>query len=112
MLRKIIFQVENQDSTTAASNQERIIAQRMISHFGDGPGLRGFVQTHLEEDSRSFRDLVLDIVREFTPENPRRPFSMWDVADEEFRGVVARMTSLDPLLRVTAEEALQHPWFG
>lgn len=113
MLRKIIFQVENHDpvANDNDNDHERIIVRRMLSHFGDGPGLAGFVGTHLAEDSQQFRELMLDVVKEFTPENPRRPFSIWGIADEEFREIVTRMTNLDPSLRITAEEALEHPWF-
>ncbi|OKL60635.1 hypothetical protein UA08_04166 [Talaromyces atroroseus] len=107
MLRKIIFQVDDQDAIS-----EEIIARRMISHIADGPGLVGFVQTHLEEDSQQFRQLMLDVVQEFiTAGNPRRPFSMWDNADEDFHEVVTRTTNLDPSRRITAEEAMEHPWF-
>ncbi|EEH03603.1 conserved hypothetical protein [Histoplasma capsulatum G186AR] len=50
-------------------------------------------------------------LNEFSPENPRKPFSMWEDVDEYFRDLITKMTSLDPARGITAREALGHPWF-
>ncbi|KFY50734.1 hypothetical protein V496_09209 [Pseudogymnoascus sp. VKM F-4515 (FW-2607)] len=108
MLRKIIFRINGEGLSLA--DEERIVVKRLLSHFGDGPGLIGFVE-HLDDSVAAWRDLVLDVIPEFTTTDPRKPFSMWEEVDEEFRDVVTKMTSLDPARRITAKEALEHPWF-
>ncbi|KFX95874.1 hypothetical protein O988_05578 [Pseudogymnoascus sp. VKM F-3808] len=90
-------------------DEEKIVVKRMLSHFGDGPGLVGLVE-HLDDSAAAWRDVVLDVVPEFTTSNPGKPFSMWEDVDEGFRDVVTKMTSLDPA-RISAKESLRHPWF-
>ncbi|KAM5443600.1 RIBULOSE-phosphate 3-epimerase [Microsporum ferrugineum] len=107
MLRKIIFHTDGE--CTSNAEKERIIVKRLLSHFGDGPGLVGLLE-HLEDDSAEWRDILVAVVDEFTPDDPRKPFSMWDDVDETFRDIVGRMTSLDPARRTTAKDALEHPW--
>lgn len=107
MLRKIIFRINREGLSPA--DEERIVVKRMLSHFGDGPGPVGLVE-HLDHSAAAWRDLVLDAVPEFTTINPRKPFSMWKDVDEGFRDAVTKKTSLDPA-RITAKEALGHPWF-
>jgi serine/threonine protein kinase len=111
MLRRIVLGIVDEEGTKSSEgDKERIIMKRLLSHFGDGPGLVGLLD-HLDEESAEWRDLVLAVMELFTSDNPRKPFSMWDDVDESFRDVVAKMTSLDPKRRITAREALNHPWF-
>lgn len=43
---------------------------------------------------------------------PYKPFQAWpEVKDGEFKDIIGRMMNLDPKKRVTAREALRHPWF-
>lgn len=90
--------------------KERLIVKRLLSYFGDSSGLVGLVE-HLDYDAAPWRDLVLAVTKEFSPENPRKPFSMWEDVDECFRDFITKMMSLDPARRITAKEALDHPWF-
>ncbi|KAF3483973.1 uncharacterized protein GIQ15_03297 [Arthroderma uncinatum] len=108
MLRKIIFRID--EGSLSRAEKERIIVKRLLSHFGDGPGLVGFLH-HLEDNSAKWRDLVVTIADEFTPADPRYPFSIWEDVDESFRDIIVKMTSLDPARRITAKDALEHPWF-
>ncbi|KKZ62001.1 hypothetical protein EMCG_03462 [[Emmonsia] crescens] len=108
MLQKIMFRIDSEGLTE--EEKERLVARRLLSHFGDSPGLVGLVE-HLDYDAASWRDLILDVIKEFSPENPRKPFSMWEDVDECFRDLITKMTSLDPARRITAREALEHPWF-
>lgn len=111
MLRRIILRIdEEEERQLSSAEKERIIVRRLLSHFGDSPGLVGLLN-HLDEESAQWRDLVLDVIKEFTADNPRRPFPMWDDVDESFRDLVTRLTSLDPARRITSREALDHPWF-
>ena len=44
---------------------------------------------------------------------PYKPFSKWpDIVDPSFRDLVLRLTNLDPVKRITAREALEHPWLA
>jgi serine/threonine protein kinase len=52
------------------------------------------------------------IANDFNPENPRRPFGLWQGLDPVFKDLVVRMMNVDPTLRLTAEEALAHSWFA
>jgi ribulose-phosphate 3-epimerase len=79
MLREIIFRINSEGLSPA--DKERIVAKRMLSHFGDGPGSVGLVE-HLDDSAAAWRDLVLDVVPEFTTTNPRKHFSMWENVDE------------------------------
>jgi serine/threonine protein kinase len=46
-----------------------------------------------------------------------RPFASWtfgrdDLEMPDFKDLVAKLTCLNPSARITAQEALGHPWFG
>ena len=52
------------------------------------------------------------IAEGFNEEFPREPFTLWKGIEPEFRDLVSRMTNVDPERRITAQEALLHPWFS
>jgi len=44
---------------------------------------------------------------------PYKSFSDWpDVNDAAFKDLIQGMTNLDPAKRITARQALEHPWFA
>lgn len=44
---------------------------------------------------------------------PYKPFSGWpEVGDLRFKDLILRLASLDPASRLTARQALEHPWFS
>jgi serine/threonine protein kinase len=44
---------------------------------------------------------------------PYEPFSDWpDVSDAAFKDLIRGMMNLNPTKRVTARQALEHPWFA
>ncbi|WEW61819.1 hypothetical protein PRK78_007315 [Emydomyces testavorans] len=108
VLRQIIFRIDKEGLSGA--ERERIIVKRLLSYFGDGSGLVGFLG-HLDDESARWRDLLLAVAEEFNADDARQPFSMWDDVDETFRDIIVKMTNLDPAQRITAKEALEHPWF-
>ncbi|EZF39065.1 serine/threonine protein kinase [Trichophyton rubrum D6] len=61
MLHKNIFYINERD--VDVYEKDRIIAKRLLSNFGDGPGLVGFLQ-HLEDDSAEWRDIVVAVADE------------------------------------------------
>ena len=55
---------------------------------------------------------LIGITETFAKENiARKPFDRWLYVDVQFRDLVSKMTNLDPASRITAREALEHPWF-
>lgn len=58
-----------------------------------------------------FFDCLHGLAGEFGDANPRRPLSMRRGLDTKFQDLIVKMTNLDPKRRITAREALQHPWF-
>jgi serine/threonine protein kinase len=51
------------------------------------------------------------IAEGFSEELPREPFALWKDVEPEFKDLVGKMTNIDPKRRITAHEALSHPWF-
>ncbi|AEO62328.1 uncharacterized protein THITE_2106391 [Thermothielavioides terrestris NRRL 8126] len=85
------------------------ILQRHVSYFGDEDGILGLLE-HLGKENPFF-DRVIALVEDFDEEKRRTPFALWPHVDADFRDLICKMTSLDPKKRITAREALQHPWF-
>ena len=86
--------------------------QRQVSFFGDRDGLNGLMDHVGDEDiiCQVLGYLWDDRVADY---HTYKPFSEWpNVADEEFKDLICRMTNLDPRERVTVSRALEHPWFA
>ncbi|KAI1331545.1 kinase-like domain-containing protein [Xylariaceae sp. FL0255] len=106
-LRSVIFLADNE----ASIDPTRDILMKQISYFTSEDDFDGFLnylgRRHpWAADFRSMADA-------FTVENPRKPFALWksDLLDPEFKDLIAKMTNFDPRRRITAEQALDHPWF-
>lgn len=85
--------------------------QRQTSFLGDEAGYQG-LRRHFEDNEQLCQ--LLDALWEdrTAPHIPYKHFSTWpEVEDENFKDIVLQLTSLDPQRRITAREALQHPWF-
>ncbi len=108
MHKRIIFAVSEEE----LGDGEDILAhvlERQISYFADEEGL-GALYKHLGDDNPWVQ--VFDILRGgFSKDNPRRPVSLWKDVDPELRNLVGGLTNFDPAKRLTAREALEHPWF-
>ncbi|KAI8944636.1 kinase-like protein [Xylaria longipes] len=106
--KRIIFAVSEEE----LGGGEEILAhvlERQISYFADEEGLDALYK-HLGDDNPWVQ--VLDILRGgFSKDNPRRPVSLWKDVDPELRSLVGGLTNFDPAKRLTAREALEHPWF-
>ncbi|KAB8207509.1 kinase-like domain-containing protein [Aspergillus parasiticus] len=86
--------------------------QRQVSYFVDQEGLSGLMK-HIGDDGISCQ--VLQMLWGERQENhiPYRLFSEWqDVSDPVFKDFILGLTSLDPHKRVTARQALDHPWLA
>lgn len=108
MLNDMVLRASEEE--LAASDPWRYILRRQISFFGEEEGLRGFLQWIGE--ANPFFERFLALAGSFDAANPRKPFGKWHFVDAQFRDLVCKMTTLDPARRITALEALKHPWFA
>lgn len=80
-----------------------------MSYFADLESLGGLL--HQLEDNPWVQ--VFTVIAEgFNKDFPRSPFALWQDIDPDFKELVGKMTNVDPKRRVTADEALLHPWFA
>ncbi|KAF4238984.1 hypothetical protein CNMCM8980_001810 [Aspergillus fumigatiaffinis] len=85
--------------------------QRQVSYFGDHDGVNGLLR-HLQEDEFSCQVLKMLWDGRTDEDIPYKPFSEWpEVVDPAFRDLIRGLTNLDPTNRLTARQALEHPWF-
>lgn len=88
----------------------RHILAKHISYFADEDGFKGLLQ-HIGQDNLFF-DRFIDLAADFSKSGKlRQPFAVWEYVDVELRDLITKMTNLDPTKRITAREALEHPWF-
>lgn len=106
MLKQVIFAIDEEE--LEEGQKSAVVLGRQISYFADPAGLVGFLDYLGKEDP--WFDVFVDIVHK----SPRQPFSMWkgwEDVDEDFKDLIGGMANLDPAKRITAHEALEHPWF-
>jgi serine/threonine protein kinase len=97
------------DEELAATDSWRYVLRRQISFFGDEEGFKGLLQWI--GGKNPFFERLVTITGSFDPANPRKPFEKWCFVNAQFRDLVCRMTNLDPARKITARQALEHPWF-
>lgn len=107
MLNNMAFLVG--EDARGGEDASRHILRRHTSLFGDEDGFRGLLQ-YIGEENPLFEPLIA-LARDFDGLRPREPFAMWHYVDATFRDLVVGMTNLNPEKRLTAREALLHPWF-
>ncbi|KAI0545242.1 kinase domain-containing protein [Xylaria curta] len=114
ILGRVIFGVDDDFRKHEAQGAfpALICLQRQISHFGDRDGLNGLMR-HVGDEEVNCVILGMlwdDRAAEY---HSYRPFSEWlDAGDDNFKDLAQRMMNLDPTRRITAHQALQHPWFA
>ncbi|PPJ57953.1 hypothetical protein CBER1_11087 [Cercospora berteroae] len=87
--------------------------QRLVSYFGDEEGLNGLMRHIGDEDSNC--QILLMLWEERNEDYiGYKPFSEWPEAqeDESFKDLILGLMNLDPSKRMTAAQALRHPWFA
>ncbi len=92
--------------------QPELILRRHLSYFAsEMEDFEGFV-AYLGGDDKPFVKRLKKLLCTFTEEDPRLPFGWWKQVDPQFRDLICKMTYMNPTRRITAREALQHPWFA
>lgn len=86
--------------------------QRQVSYFGNREGLDGLMK-HVGDEEVN-REVLRMLWEERTEDYiPYQPFLNWpDIDDAVFRNLIQEMMNLDPTRRITARQALEHPWFA
>lgn len=109
MLNKMVFLDGLGEEELACEDAWRHILQRHVSYFAtDEDSFRGLLR-HVEHEDPWF-DRFAALAGDFNADKPRKPFAGWMYVDAEFRDLIGKMTNLDPARRITAREALEHPW--
>ncbi|KAL9076571.1 MAG: hypothetical protein Q9161_000903 [Pseudevernia consocians] len=107
VLQRVIFAV-GEDELAEGEEPLSIVLERQISYFADEDGLNAL----LNRLGNSPRCGVLKVIRDgFNKTQPRKPFSMWENVDADFKDLISGLTNFDPAKRLTAQEALAHIWF-
>ncbi|KAK4232712.1 kinase-like domain-containing protein [Achaetomium macrosporum] len=102
------------DEANRASPEEQaeLILRRHLSFFAsEMEDFEGFIVYHGGDDN-PFVKRLKELLCTFSEEEPRLPFGRWQQVDPQFRDLICKMTCMDPSRRITAREALQHPWFA
>ncbi|KAI0206649.1 kinase-like domain-containing protein [Astrocystis sublimbata] len=88
------------------------ILTRQVSYFADWNNFDGFLK-YLGRRHPWTNDFKR-IADSFDEKNPRRPFALWksNLLDDDFKDLIGKMTNFDPRKRITADQALEHPWFA
>ncbi|PKX93466.1 putative calcium/calmodulin dependent protein kinase [Aspergillus novofumigatus IBT 16806] len=85
--------------------------QRQVSYFGDHDGVNGLLR-HLQDDESSCQVLKMLWDGRTDEDIPYKSFSEWpEVVDPAFEDLIRGLTNLNPTKRLTARQALEHPWF-
>lgn len=88
----------------AADNPSETILKLHVPHFAsDMDAFQGFL-----DHSGGEQGLLLS----FNGADRRRPFTRWHPVDERFKDLVSRMICIGLNRRITAREALKHPFFS
>ncbi|KAF2486786.1 kinase domain-containing protein [Neohortaea acidophila] len=116
MLRRIIFwRDEDLERHKALGNTDQLARlTRQVMYFGDAKGLKGLRRFAAGKDKMAIRKSLDAIWKDRkNSELPYKHFSLWpEIEDKGFKDVVLKMMNLDPEKRLTAREALEHPWFA
>ncbi|KAL8717814.1 MAG: hypothetical protein Q9225_004987 [Loekoesia sp. 1 TL-2023] len=105
--KRVIFAI-NEEKLEEGVDPLAVVLRRQISYFADPAGLLGFLN-YIGEESPWF-----EVFGDIIDKSPRQPFYLWkgwEDVDKDFKDLVGRLTNFDPAKRITAREALEHPWF-
>ncbi|KAF7866939.1 hypothetical protein EAF04_005780 [Stromatinia cepivora] len=107
MDKQMIFYDGLKDEDFADGEACDQILRRHISYFWDENDFTALLE-YIGEDN-PFHDHLINIFN--NTKNPRPPFRNWIKTDAKLRDLVVKMARLDPTSRISASEALEHPFF-
>ncbi|KAF1347260.1 kinase-like protein [Lizonia empirigonia] len=84
--------------------------QRQVSYFGDKEGLNGLIK-HVGDEEVNCEVLGMLWEERAADYIPYVPFSEWTDVDSTFKDLIRGLNNLNPSQRLTARQALDHPWF-
>lgn len=113
MLGRVIFGPDEdfRKHQTQGALPALIRLQRQVSYFGDSEGINGLLK-HITDDEISCQVLRMLWDGRSDEYIPYKPFCKWpEIVDPIFKDLIQQLTNLDPTKRITACQALEHPWF-
>ncbi|KAH7348172.1 kinase-like domain-containing protein [Pyrenochaeta sp. MPI-SDFR-AT-0127] len=108
LTKRVIFAVGDEE-LKEGEDKLAIVLERQLSYFSDLESLGGLLQ-HLGDSP--WVEIFTVIAEGFNEQFPGAPFMLWKDIEPDFKDLVGKMTSIDPKRRITAQEALTHPWFA
>ncbi|KAI1260242.1 kinase-like domain-containing protein [Xylariaceae sp. FL1019] len=106
-LRSVIFLADGAPKLDPTQD----ILMKQISFFADWKDFDGFLNCLGRR--HPWASSLRRMADSFDQKNPRLPFASWksDLLEPEFKDLIGKMTNFDPRKRITAEQALDHPYF-
>ncbi|KAF2022524.1 hypothetical protein EK21DRAFT_95644 [Setomelanomma holmii] len=116
LTKRVIFAVGDEEVGEDESNLAHIL-ERHLSYFAlDLDSVHGLLQYLDDNPCAEIFKLICPrltlIAKGFNKDSPRAPIRLWQYLDPEFKDLISQMCDLDPRRRITAEKALEHPWFA
>jgi serine/threonine protein kinase len=113
MLRRVILGIDDDFKFHESKGALPVFIrlQRQISYFGDKDGLNGLMK-HVGDEEENCELLGMLWDERAAEHIPYKPFSEWLDVDPTFKDLIRGLNNLDPAQRLTARQALDHPWFG
>ncbi|KAF3482937.1 uncharacterized protein GIQ15_02261 [Arthroderma uncinatum] len=106
-MERVIFAIDEK-SLPEGVDVQAIVLRRKLSYFGNDDSVTALLQ-HMGKESLWCK--VIEVLwHGFDETTSREPFSLWKGVDPAFKDLNAGLTDIDPK-RLTANAALQHPWF-
>ncbi len=100
------------EEANKADDASDMILRLHVKYFAnDVDDFGGFVEYHGGEDNPFVERLVGLLASIKAAGEKTEPFRLWYPVDAQFKDLVGKMTCLDPKRRITARDALEHPWF-
>lgn len=110
ILKRTVLQVDEEKLPEGTELLDKVF-ELQVSYFGNYDACLGLMD-HIRTDE--FAEYLSHVMGDFTKDNPRTPIAYWQMLDHDpdFKDLMVQIMSIDPKRRLTAKEALAHPWFA
>lgn len=106
--KHLLFAVNEEELEKEGIDAISEILERQLSYFGEFDSIKALIDYLGDNPWRQ----VFEILYEgFSSEYPQKSFRLMGGLDPIFQDLIVRLTDFDPAKRITAHEALNHPWF-